>query len=72
MSYKVSSEPAARVYIKDRGEEVYSMFESLDESIKHELQGEASDKERIIRYVVISAVSVIVIVALYYAVKFLG
>jgi hypothetical protein len=48
------------------------MFDSLDERIKHELGGESTQKERIIRYVVISAVSVFVIVALYEIVHLLG
>jgi hypothetical protein len=48
------------------------MFESLDESIKHELQSESSDRERIIRYVVIALISLIVIFVLYEAVHLLG
>ncbi len=48
------------------------MFDSLDESIKHDLEHESSSKERMIRYGVITAVSLIVIVALYEAVHLLG
>jgi hypothetical protein len=48
------------------------MFESLDDSIKHELQSESSDRERIIRYVVIALISIIVIFVLYEAVHLLG
>ena len=48
------------------------MFESLDESIKHDLDHEAPAKERLIRYSVITAVSVIVIVGLYFVVHFVG
>lgn len=48
------------------------MFDSLDESIKHELEGESTPKERIIRYVVISTVSIVVIVALYEVVHLFG
>jgi hypothetical protein len=48
------------------------MFDSLDESIKHELESESSSKERMIRLVVISAISIAVIVALYYAVRLMG
>jgi hypothetical protein len=48
------------------------MFDSLDESIKHELEGESTPKERIIRYAVISAITIFVIVALYEAVHLLG
>jgi predicted secreted protein len=48
------------------------MFDSLDDSIKHELEGEATAKERLIRIVAITVVSVVVIAGLYYAVTFLG
>ncbi len=48
------------------------MFESLDESIKHELDTESSAKERMIRYGVITAITLIVIAALYEAVHLLG
>jgi hypothetical protein len=48
------------------------MFDSLDDSIKHELDTESSTKERMIRYGIITAVSLIVIAALYEAVHLLG
>jgi hypothetical protein len=48
------------------------MFDSLDESIKHELDGESSSKDRIIRYVVITAIAIGVIIGLYEAVHLLG
>lgn len=48
------------------------MFDSLDDRIKHELEAESTPRERIIRYTVISAVSVIVIVALYEVVHLFG
>jgi len=48
------------------------MFDSLDESIKHDLDHESSTKDRIIRYVVITVISLIVIGALYEAVHLLG
>jgi hypothetical protein len=48
------------------------MFESLDESIKHELEGESSPKERMIRYAVIALISIVVIGVLYEAVRLLG
>jgi hypothetical protein len=48
------------------------MFDSLDESIKHDLEHESSNKERMIRYAVISAISVVVIVALYEVVHLFG
>lgn len=37
------------------------MFESLDEHIKHDDQAEASTKERVLKYVIISVVSVVVV-----------
>lgn len=48
------------------------MFESLDERIKIDESGESTPKERLIRYLVIAAVSIVVIVLLYAAVHFLG
>jgi len=60
------------VYTAVKARRFCSMFDSLDESIKHELEGESTPRERIIRYVVISAVSVIVIVALYEIAHLLG
>ena len=48
------------------------MFDSLDESIKHDLQYESSDKERIIRYLLIAVISIVVIFGLYEAAHLLG
>jgi hypothetical protein len=48
------------------------MFDSLDEQMKHELGGQESTKDRIIRYAVISAISIVVIVALYEVVRIFG
>jgi len=46
------------------------MFESLDEHIKHDDQAEASTKERILKYVVISAVSVVLVSGIFAAVQY--
>jgi hypothetical protein len=48
------------------------MFDSLDDSIKHDLEHESSAKARMIRYAVITVIALIVIVALYEAVRLLG
>ena len=45
------------------------MFESLDEHIKHDDQAEASTKERVLKYVIISVVSVVVVSGIF-AVQF--
>ena len=46
------------------------MFESLDEHIKHDDQAEASTKERVLKYVMISAVSVVLVGGIFAAVQF--
>lgn len=46
------------------------MFDSLDEQMKHDAQAEASPKERLVKYVLISAVSVVVVGGLFAAVQF--
>jgi hypothetical protein len=48
------------------------MFDSLDESIKHELDSESSAKDRMIRYAVITVIAIVVIGGLYEAVRLLG
>lgn len=48
------------------------MFDSLDESIKHDLDSESSSKERLIRYGAITAITLIVIVAIYELVHLFG
>ena len=59
--------------IYSRTSEVFCpMFDSLDERMKHELGGESTPKERIIRYGLIAAISLAVIVGLYEAVRLLG
>ncbi|HXJ38338.1 MAG TPA: hypothetical protein VNH18_03610 [Bryobacteraceae bacterium] len=46
------------------------MFESLDEHIKHDDQAEASPRERLMKYLVIGAVSVAVVIGLAAAAQF--
>lgn len=47
------------------------MFESLDETIKHDDSVESSRKERIIKAVAVGVVSILLFGALYLAVKML-
>jgi len=51
-------------------ERAKTMFESLDEHIKHDDQAEASVKERVLKYVMISAVSIVLVGGLFAAVQF--
>ena len=46
------------------------MFESLDEHIKHDDEAEASPKQRVMKYLVISAVSVAVVSGIFAAVQY--
>ena len=46
------------------------MFDSLDDQMKHDAKAEASTKERMIKYIVISAVSVAVVGGIFAAVQF--
>lgn len=46
------------------------MFDSLDEQMKHDLQAEASTKERIMRYVLISAVSLTAVTGIFAVIHF--
>jgi hypothetical protein len=46
------------------------MFESLDEHIKHDDQAEASPKERFLKYLMIGAVSVVLVGGLFAVVQF--
>lgn len=46
------------------------MFESLDEHIKHDDQAAESTKERVLKYVMISAVSVVLVSGIFAAVQF--
>lgn len=46
------------------------MFESLEEHIKHDDQAEASTKERVVKYLVIGAVSVTLVSGIFAAVQF--
>jgi len=46
------------------------MFESLDEHIKHDDQAEASTKERVVKYLVIGAISVTLVSGIF-ALQFL-
>jgi hypothetical protein len=47
------------------------MFESLDEHMKHDRQTETTTKERIIRWVAITVVSLLVFAGLYFSVRML-
>ena len=46
------------------------MFDSLDDAMKHDLQSEESTRQRVTRYVVITAVSVVAVGGLFAAVQF--
>lgn len=46
------------------------MFESLDDQMKHDAQAEASTKERWLKYILIAAVSVVVVGGIF-AVQFI-
>jgi hypothetical protein len=46
------------------------MFDSLDEQMKHDAQAEASTRERWMKYIVIGAVSVVVVGGIFAAVQF--
>ncbi len=46
------------------------MFESLEEHIKHDDQAEASTKERVLKYLMICAVSVVLVGGIFAAVQF--
>jgi len=46
------------------------MFDSLDEQMKHDLQSEESSKQRITRYILISAVSMVTVGGLFAAIQF--
>jgi len=48
------------------------MFESLDEHIKHDDQAEASTKERVVKYLLIGAVSVTLVTGIFAAVHFVN
>jgi len=48
------------------------MFDSLDETMKHDEDEVTSPKEKILRYVTIALVSVLVFGGLYYGVRALG
>ncbi|MDR3701311.1 MAG: hypothetical protein P4L56_16815 [Candidatus Sulfopaludibacter sp.] len=45
------------------------MFDSLADQIRHDEQGQTSNKERAIRYSVIAVISVLLFAALYMAVR---
>ena len=45
------------------------MFDSLADQIKHDEEGQTSNKERIIRYSIIAVLSVLLFAALYMAVR---
>jgi hypothetical protein len=45
------------------------MFDSLADQIRHDEQGQTSNKERAIRYSVIAVLSVLLFAALYMAVR---
>jgi hypothetical protein len=46
------------------------MFDSLDDQMKHDAQAEASTKERMLKYILIGAVSVVVVGGIF-AVQFI-
>lgn len=46
------------------------MFESLEEHIKHDDQAEASTKERVVKYLMIGAVSITLVSGIFAAVQF--
>ncbi len=46
------------------------MFDSLDEQMKHDDQAEASTKERVMKYLVIGAISVALVGAIFGVVSF--
>jgi hypothetical protein len=46
------------------------MFESLDDQMKHDAQAQASTKERMLKYILIGAVSVLVVGGIF-AVQFI-
>jgi len=45
------------------------MFDSLADQIRHDEQGQTSNRERIVRYSIIAVLSVLLFVALYMAVR---
>ena len=47
------------------------MFESLDEHMKHDDQLETTTRERIVRWVAITVVSILVFAGLYFSVRML-
>jgi hypothetical protein len=48
------------------------MFETLDERMKHDAKAESTNRDRVVKWVVISAVSLAVFGGLIIAVRFLG
>lgn len=47
------------------------MFESLDDRIKHDEEQETTQKERILKWVVVGVVSIVLFTGLYMGVKLL-
>lgn len=52
-------------------QEVFTMFESLDETMKHDEQRESTSRERITKYIVTALVSIVVVGGLLFSIRML-
>lgn len=58
-------------FLHVRWQEVFTMFESLDETMKHDEQRESTPRERITKYIVTALVSLVVVGGLLISIRML-